>query len=108
MHLLFLLLIVLIAIPLFLMVIATAVLKRKWKNAWQQSPWGQKAASGTQNTKDPGRRQKKKIFDKNDGEYVAFEEISVETIEQQPDSANFDMRNCKRESQISDAEFEDL
>lgn len=51
---------------------------------------------------------KEKDIRQNDGEYVAFEEISVETIEQQPDSANFDMRNCKRESQISDAEFEDL
>lgn len=56
----------------------------------------------------PASSGSKKIFSKDDGEYVSFEEIKVEETESGTENKRRYFSKFKEEAQISDAEFEEI
>lgn len=75
------------------------------------------AANGADNSEKADRRERGKKFSKSDGEYVDFEEVT--DTEPQPsrhddaedaaaDESHTSADNFARESQISDAEYEEI
>lgn len=66
------------------------------------SPFGQQASQRRQ-------QPKKKIFSREDGEYVEFEEVDVKTDFKASEKAeNSDRSYTPRESQVSDADWEEI
>lgn len=93
----FLILIILfiVAIPLLHVVAAFLNMKRRVANAF-----GGKEKPGKAN-EEPQRR---KVYDKDIGEYVKFEEIAVN----KSDDAPMEKVEYREESQVSDVEFEEI
>lgn len=60
-----------------------------------------------QREEEPQPKVKKKVFSRNEGEYVDFEEISVEVSGETRDSAGNTVR-YEIEEQISDAEWVEI
>lgn len=88
---------------------------KQQRSAWEQfyrQATGQEpphAKSRSRNTKEqPKPRRKKKIFTKDDGEYVEFEDIIVSETETTRTASETKKRTTVTESQIVDAEWEDI
>ena len=102
---LFILLVVVILFPLARILIAAYNLRRRFTNATKEFRGRRNSGGNTRAT----ARQKEKIFTKDVGEYVAFEEIKVDESEASHRSAAAGAyRDIKVESQITDVEFEEL
>lgn len=103
---LFILLLVVIILPLMRIVIAAYNLRRRFKKA-AEGFRGRQETNG--NTNDRSQQNREKVFTKDIGEYVAFEEIAVEEEEDtRRRTSNSSYNNVKVESQITDVEFEEL
>ena len=81
-----------VAIPLLRIAAALINMKRRVANAF-----GGKEKPG----KEPQRR---KVYDKDVGEYVKFEEIAVDKSDDTP----MEKVEYREESQVSDVEFEEI
>ena len=68
------------------------------------NPFGHDAA-GRQQPHHRQPQQKKKIFSRDDGEYVEFEEIDVKV---ETTSESHDPKYTPREPQVSDADWEEV
>lgn len=84
-----------VAIPLLHVVAAFLNMKRRGANAF-----GGKEKPGKAN-EEPQRR---KVYDKDVGEYVKFEEITVDKSDDTP----MEKVEYREESQVSDVEFEEI
>ena len=80
--------------------------------AWQQMRSMGKAAKGKSNkyTNTNQQREREKVFQKSDGEYVEFEEItdSQTTNTTKTTSAADSINSRSYEGQVSDAEYEEI
>lgn len=84
-----------VAIPLLHVVVAFLNMKRRVANAFGGKEKPKKA------NEEPQRR---KVYDKDVGEYVKFEEIAVD----KSDDAPMEKVEYREESQVSDVEFEEI
>lgn len=84
-----------VAIPLLHVVAAFLNMKRRVANAFGGKEKPEKA------DEEPQRR---KVYDKDVGEYVKFEEIAVD----KSDDAPMEKVEYHEESQVSDVEFEEI
>lgn len=97
-------LLVVILVPLLRIFAAAYNLRRRFKQATGQFRERQ-GGNGSQRQ----QTQKEKIFTKDVGEYVAFEEIKIDEGESsRRREAAGACREVKAESQITDVEFEEL
>lgn len=71
-----------------------------------------RAFSGRQSTGErshradtSGHRKRRKVFSRNEGEYVEFEEV---TVTEERKSSNGTSKTTVKESQVEDAEWEDV
>ena len=102
---LFLLLLVVILVPLLRIFTAAYNLRRRFKQATGQF----RERQGRNGSQRQQQTQKEKIFTKDVGEYVAFEEIKIgeDEFSRRREAAG-SYREVKAESQITDVEFEEL
>lgn len=105
--------IVFIVIPLIRALWAGYKLRRKMKNAFRdfqeqmhQQAQHQESRSGGWQNHTP---QDKKKFDRSQGEYVEWEDVKItETTTPPPINDSRSSANIEKESQISDAEWEEI
>ena len=93
----FLIFIILFIVAIPLLRIAAALINMKSRVA---NAFGGKEKPGRAN-EEPQRR---KVYDKNVGEYVKFEEIAVDKSDDTP----MEKVEYREESQVSDVEFEEI
>lgn len=97
----------LILVPIFRVGLTVWNLKRKMTRQFRNAAGDNGAfREGKRAAEAAGAPTRRKVFSKDDGEYVAFEEITVEEtvggrVCPQPD-------NVREEPRISDAQFEEI
>lgn len=103
--LLFLIFVVIVIRLLFALFSATNKVKKQYREQSQSGTNGANSYRGGYGAEQPRRKQ----FNQNEGEYVEFEEIptSESTNTQEPKRPNT-TRAPKQESQISDAQYEEI
>lgn len=98
-------LLVVILVPLLRIFTAAYNLRRRFKQATGQF----RERQGGNGSQRQQQTRKEKIFTKDIGEYVAFEEIKIDEDEfSRRREAAGSYREVKAESQITDVEFEEL
>lgn len=101
-----LLLLFLILVPVIRVVIAAANMRRRFKQA--MGGFGNPRSGNCRGEKEYQTGDGKKVYAKDDGEYVSFEEIKVEETTEERDARRSRTESVRKESQITDVEFEEL
>lgn len=108
------LIVVFIVIPFLRMLWAGYKLRNKMKKAFRefQEQMQQQQQQAQQNARTKGwstnNPQQKKKFDRNQGEYVEWEEVAVTETTSTPESDTKTNTRISKEQQISDAEWEEI
>lgn len=91
--------------PLLRVVFAVRRAQKQARKAYEEA-FGRGRQQGNRESVSP---EKEKIFDRNIGEYVEFEEIECsQSSETAPDGETKYGKNVKIERQVVDAEWEDI